>query len=217
MPIRARFVLVLLFTVLVTAALTWIVAAQTSSPVIHACADPLGRLRVIRATAQCRPTETRLRWNVSGPTGPAGPPGAGAIAHDAVGRIIGPLIHLNVTAQNGVVRARVGDRDVLLEITPTVFGSTGAYQFLHFEGPHCTGAPILQGGPTLSMSPPAIVFQPDGYLFVAEDPEAPRGDFPVASRLFTTGCAENVTTVNGWRAAYLGRLVDYFTPPYAIR
>jgi hypothetical protein len=223
MHTRGRRLVVLALTVLLTAALTWIVTAQTSPPAIHACADRFGQLRVIRASRQCLSTELRLQWNVSGPqgppgtAGPPGPPGAGVIAYDSVGRLIGPLIHLNVTTQNGVVNAKIGERNVLLEITPTAFGSTGVYQFLHYQGPGCTGTPILQGGPTAGMSPPALVFRTGGHLFVAEDPDAPRMDVPVASRLFETGCAENVTTVNGWRAAYLGRLTYYFTPPYSIK
>jgi hypothetical protein len=65
-------------SVLATSAL---VGAQSSTEVIHACADARGTLRMIPATASCEVNETPINWNsqgvqgVQGATGPAGPAG----------------------------------------------------------------------------------------------------------------------------------------------
>ena len=53
-----------------------VVGAQSSTEVIHACADGRGTLRVIPADASCGVNETAVNWNAQGATGPAGPAGA---------------------------------------------------------------------------------------------------------------------------------------------
>ena len=59
-----------------------VVGAQTSTEVIHACADGRGTLRMIPAGGSCTSTETPVNWNaqgvqgVPGARGPAGPAGA---------------------------------------------------------------------------------------------------------------------------------------------
>lgn len=55
-----------------------VVGAQSSTEVIHACADARGSLRMIPATGSCEVSETPISWNaqgVQGATGPAGPAG----------------------------------------------------------------------------------------------------------------------------------------------
>ena len=52
-----------------------VVGAQSSTAVIHACADGRGTLRMIPAGASCGVNETPVNWNAQGP---AGPPGAAA-------------------------------------------------------------------------------------------------------------------------------------------
>ena len=59
-------------------ATTAVVGAQSSTEVIHACADARGSLRMIPATGSCEVSETPINWNaqgVQGATGPAGPAG----------------------------------------------------------------------------------------------------------------------------------------------
>ena len=56
-----------------------VVGAQSSTEVIHACADRRGTLRVIPTDASCGVNETAVNWNaqgVPGAQGPAGPAGA---------------------------------------------------------------------------------------------------------------------------------------------
>jgi hypothetical protein len=59
-----------------------VVGAQSSTSVIHACADGRGTLRMIPADGSCTSTETPVNWNaqgvqgVPGARGPAGPAGA---------------------------------------------------------------------------------------------------------------------------------------------
>ena len=59
-----------------------VVGAQSSTEVIHACADGRGTLRMIPAGGSCTSTETPVNWNaqgvqgVPGARGPAGPAGA---------------------------------------------------------------------------------------------------------------------------------------------
>ena len=55
-----------------------VVGAQSSTEVIHACADGRGTLRVIPATGACGVNETPVNWNaqgIQGATGAAGPAG----------------------------------------------------------------------------------------------------------------------------------------------
>lgn len=71
-------------SMLVTSA---VVGAQSSSGVIHACADARGVLRMIPANGTCMASETAVNWNIQGvaglngatgkkgPAGPAGPRG----------------------------------------------------------------------------------------------------------------------------------------------
>jgi hypothetical protein len=51
--------------------------AQAQSPVVlHACLNPgNGNARIVGALEECHNNETRVQWNVSGPTGPQGPAG----------------------------------------------------------------------------------------------------------------------------------------------
>ena len=62
-----------------------VVGAQSSTEVIHACADGRGTLRMIPAGGSCTSTETPVNWNAqgvqgvpgaTGAQGPAGPAGA---------------------------------------------------------------------------------------------------------------------------------------------
>ena len=62
-----------------------VVGAQSSTEVIHACADGRGTLRMIPAGGSCTATETPVNWNAqgvqgvpgaTGAQGPAGPAGA---------------------------------------------------------------------------------------------------------------------------------------------
>src|SRR6266850_1266608 len=50
------------------------VAAQTNNT-IYACINGQGSARLVGANEQCKPSETRVAWNVVGPTGPVGPAG----------------------------------------------------------------------------------------------------------------------------------------------
>jgi hypothetical protein len=45
------------------------------SGVIHACYGSTGVLRAVEAPEECRPPETALDWNATGPQGPQGPAG----------------------------------------------------------------------------------------------------------------------------------------------
>ncbi len=50
-------------------------ATEAGARTIEACANPAGQLRQVRAGEACRPNETRLTWNITGPQGPQGIPG----------------------------------------------------------------------------------------------------------------------------------------------
>lgn len=44
--------------------------------VIHACANPAGKVRLVAETASCRARERAIAWNVRGPAGPPGSDGS---------------------------------------------------------------------------------------------------------------------------------------------
>jgi hypothetical protein len=50
-------------------------AYAASTGIIHACVDKDGQLRLLKATQSCKPKETALDWNISGPQGPKGDKG----------------------------------------------------------------------------------------------------------------------------------------------
>jgi len=50
-------------------------AAAGDGPVITACLDKKGSVRVVDSAAQCRVDETSISWNKEGPVGPAGQKG----------------------------------------------------------------------------------------------------------------------------------------------
>src|SRR5207244_4902175 len=49
--------------------------AAHADGVVHSCVDPLGTIRIVPVGTPCKPTETALDWNVTGPPGPPGPVG----------------------------------------------------------------------------------------------------------------------------------------------
>lgn len=50
--------------------------AANSSGVLEACVNPgNGMMRLVDANTACHSNETRVEWDITGPTGPAGPPG----------------------------------------------------------------------------------------------------------------------------------------------
>ena len=56
--------------------------------VIYACANPAGQLRSVACPDACRPNETVVEWNMTGPPGPEGP--AGPAGADGAGGAPGP-------------------------------------------------------------------------------------------------------------------------------
>ena len=50
-----------------------VVGAQSSTEVIHACADARGVLRMIPADGTCQAAETPVSWNAQGVSGRPGP------------------------------------------------------------------------------------------------------------------------------------------------
>jgi len=60
---------------LLAAAATW-TWAEGSETVYHACVGQTGRLRIVDADEECRPWESRITWNQTGPEGPPGADGA---------------------------------------------------------------------------------------------------------------------------------------------
>lgn len=92
MYISKRILVLGLLIVLALSATGWVVAQ--SDGVIHACANPVGLLRVVADSTSCLAKETPLQWNIQGqqgepgPAGPAGeqgPPGAVPAATDSTG------------------------------------------------------------------------------------------------------------------------------------
>src|SRR5712691_1070805 len=57
-----------------------VVHAQGGATVMYACVNKTsGTIHIVAATATCAAGETKLQWNVEGPSGPQGPQGpAGA-------------------------------------------------------------------------------------------------------------------------------------------
>lgn len=56
-------------------AILLIAPLAASAQVIHACVKQGGTVKIVADSADCRPVETPLSWNVQGPAGPQGPPG----------------------------------------------------------------------------------------------------------------------------------------------
>jgi hypothetical protein len=54
----------------------YISAHGGDTTLVHSCVASNGSLRVVAATAACKPTETSLDWNITGPQGPIGLTGA---------------------------------------------------------------------------------------------------------------------------------------------
>lgn len=50
-------------------------AYAASTGIIQACVDKDGQLRILKASQTCKPKETALDWNISGPQGPKGDKG----------------------------------------------------------------------------------------------------------------------------------------------
>lgn len=46
-----------------------------SDPVVHACVDAKGAIRLVNGSTTCKSTETGISWNKQGPIGPQGPAG----------------------------------------------------------------------------------------------------------------------------------------------
>jgi type VI protein secretion system component Hcp len=53
-----------------------VIPASAQSDHISACVNPGGAMRVLAAGESCKPPQTLLTWNVTGPSGPVGPAGA---------------------------------------------------------------------------------------------------------------------------------------------
>src|ERR1043165_2354061 len=51
------------------------VPAHAQDTSVYVCISSQGGLRLISATDSCKNNETRFRWTISGPQGPAGPQG----------------------------------------------------------------------------------------------------------------------------------------------
>lgn len=83
-------------SVLATSAL---VSAQSSTEVIHACADGRGVLRMIPADGSCTATETPVNWNVQGVQGNPGATGQTGAQGEA-----GPAGPRGLTGKKGKVK-----------------------------------------------------------------------------------------------------------------
>lgn len=79
-----------------------VVGAQSSTEVIHACADGRGILRMIHAGGSCTSTETPVNWNVQGTQGVSGPTGATGAQGPA-----GPAGARGLTGKTGKVKLKV--------------------------------------------------------------------------------------------------------------
>lgn len=130
-------------------------AAQEPS-VIHACVKlAQGQIRVVAAGEACRPSETPVLWNrtgPAGPAGPAGPPGAGSaglVLVDATGQKVGSVMSAFPSTITIDMRA-ADDTAVVFFLTPDGFQQTQpAYRFQAFDEANCVGTPAwLINGPT---------------------------------------------------------------------
>jgi len=78
------------------------VAAQTNNNTIYACVNPDGDVRIVDSTERCRRHETRIRWNVVGPQGPAGAPGPqGPAGPQGPQGVAGPQGSIGATGATG--------------------------------------------------------------------------------------------------------------------
>src|SRR5713101_1700571 len=92
-------------SVLLGSLLVGLSPARADGGIIHSCLNPAGQIRIVSAPAACRPEETALNWNITGPPGPqgpAGPPGAqGPQGPPGPNDITGNLTMVDSTATAG--------------------------------------------------------------------------------------------------------------------
>lgn len=69
---RPLLILAAVFALLAAGIVAVQAVGTSDSPVIHACQDKQGALRVVADSSACRRNETPLSWNKTGPAGPAG-------------------------------------------------------------------------------------------------------------------------------------------------
>jgi hypothetical protein len=127
--------------------------------VLHACVSPgTSGLRLVDAGTACRPNETAVQWNVTGPQGPAGPQGpvgptgpagpqgiqgpAGADGEDAGGGapyiwVCGPLNYGNAS-----------NTPALLNIfNAGTVAANVSFKFLNKDGVNLTGVAVPLASP----------------------------------------------------------------------
>ena len=108
-----------------------------------------GRLmRLVLANEQCRPSETRIQWNVVGPQGPIGPTGpAGPAGPAGVAGPTGPVGPQGVAGPTGPV----GPQGVA---GPT--GATGPEGAMGLQGPQGAQGPTGATGPVGPTGPAGV-------------------------------------------------------------
>ena len=75
---RVVLVLAAIGVAALAGAVTYAIAG-TGGGTINACYGPNGQLRLLDPTDGCRPSETAISWNQTGPVGPQGPAGRSSI------------------------------------------------------------------------------------------------------------------------------------------
>jgi hypothetical protein len=74
---RRNGIVLFVFLALVLMMIPIVLHAANTPGVLEACVNPgNGNMRLVDSSTDCHNNETRVTWNIEGPTGPAGPTGA---------------------------------------------------------------------------------------------------------------------------------------------
>ncbi len=148
---KKHFIKFILALAVVVFASVKIAQAQTSE-LIHACIATstssnraqnvngqanTGSVRIVQSQNDCKPDEMYISWNMQGPPGPSGAPGAGGLKiYDSQNLEVGPY--------NGSSRVMFYVNGIYLavNILPQGFRTTSGFN-LYYNSSDCTGQPYF--------------------------------------------------------------------------
>lgn len=179
------------------------IVSSASAQVIHACAkDKSGTMRLVTDPADCNSRETLISWNQVGPqgetgpagepgeTGPEGPSGAGLVAIDANGEIVGTVVEW---LGDPLSRLTTADASIYIEELRSVArvsketGETILWaQLVDFSERNCLGQPYVRE--------PSELVTVNGRMRYFRAVEGAASEFPaLLSRLDNNGACINIS------------------------